>query len=90
MKYETVWVMFFQLCATKKGREYLRDKNSYFILRELHNTEKDKFVLLACENVIDILIKKEHEINIDNYHEHEVPDEVVPKLIEMDEDYLKE
>jgi hypothetical protein len=45
---------------------------------------------LACENVIDILIKKEEEINVDNYHEHEVPDEVVPKLIEMDEQYLKD
>jgi len=79
----------FQLCATKKGREYLRSKSSYFILRELYNVESDKNVKLACENVIDILIKKEEEINVDNYHEHEVPEDVIPKLIEMDENYLK-
>lgn len=46
-----------QLCATKKGREYLRENNAYVILRELHKWEKDKAVLLACENVVDILIK---------------------------------
>lgn len=80
----------FQLCATKKGREYLRNKNSYIILRELYNIESDKNVRLACENVIDILIKKEEEINVDNYHDHDVPEEVIPKLIEMDENYLKD
>lgn len=46
-----------QLCATKKGREILREKNTYVILRELHKWEKDKNVLLACENVVDILIR---------------------------------
>lgn len=46
-----------QLCATKKGREILRDKNTYIILRELHKSEKCKEVLLACENVVDILIR---------------------------------
>lgn len=46
-----------QLCATRKGRNYLRDNNAYIILRELHKCETDKAVLLACENVVDILIK---------------------------------
>lgn len=46
-----------QLCATKEGREILRDKNVYVILREYHKWEKDRAVLLACENVVDILIK---------------------------------
>ncbi len=46
-----------QLCATKKGREYLRDVNAYIILRELHKWEKDASALLACENVVDILIR---------------------------------
>ena len=80
----------FQLCATKKGRESLRSRNTYIILRELHNSEADKVVLLACENIIDILIKKEEEINLDNFHEHDIPDEIVPKLIEMDENYLND
>ena len=46
-----------QLCATRKGRQILREKNTYVILRELHRWEKDKNVLLACENVVDILIR---------------------------------
>lgn len=46
-----------QLCATKRGREILREKNTYIILRELHKSEKCKEVLLACENVVDILIR---------------------------------
>lgn len=46
-----------QLCATKKGRECMRDNNAYVILREFHKWEKDKAILLACENVVDILIK---------------------------------
>ena len=80
----------FQLCATIKGREYLRSKNTYYILRELYNVEQDKNVKLSCENVIDIMIKKEEEIGVDNYHEHQVPEDVVPKLVKMDEDYLKD
>ncbi len=97
-----------QLCATKYGREYLRNKNTYFILRELHKVtqitfnipcwlfnlfyqnEEDKVVRLACENVIDILIKREDEINLDNYHDHEIPEEVLPQLEEMDREYLKD
>ena len=65
-----------QLCATKKGREILRKQNTYLILRELHKVEKDETVLLACENVVDILIKKEDEINFDNYKKVEVPENV--------------
>lgn len=50
-----------QLCSTKKSREQLRQKGVYEILREYHKWEakegKDKDSLLACENVVDILIK---------------------------------
>lgn len=46
-----------QLCSKKVNREYVRDKNTYIILRELHKWEKDKKALLACENLVDILIR---------------------------------
>lgn len=50
-----------QLCATRKARDYLRLKGTYEILRELHKFELtdsgDRFALLACENVVDILIR---------------------------------
>jgi hypothetical protein len=52
-----VLVLLSQLCAKRSSRELMRDRNTYLILRELHKWEKDRMVLLACENVIDILIR---------------------------------
>ncbi|XP_058805971.1 protein HGH1 homolog [Phymastichus coffea] len=78
-----------QLCATKKTREYLRENNTYIILRELHKWEKEKTVLLACENVVDILIKTEEEIGLDNLKEIEIPEEYKKKFYEMDKQYIE-
>ena len=81
-----------QLCATRTGREIIRLRNAYPILKELHKIENDINVKLACENIVDILIKKEGsgEITVDNFHDVDVPPEVVPELQKMDEDYLKD
>ncbi|XP_012219886.1 protein HGH1 homolog [Linepithema humile] len=79
-----------QLCATKLGREYLREKNTYIILREFHKWEKDNKCLLACENVIDILIKTEEEIGVDNLKEVEVPSECTEKFYKMDQDFIED
>ena len=38
---------------------------------------------------MDILIKSEEEIKIDNYKDVEVPNDMVPELEKMDEPYLK-
>lgn len=77
-----------QLCATRKGREYLRSNGTYEILRELHkweNTEAgDKFCLLSCENVVDILIRKEDEIGEDNLKKLDVPNDLAKKFSDMD------
>jgi hypothetical protein len=48
---------------------WCRSKNAYIILRELHQQEKDREVALATENIIDILIKTEEEISLENYKE---------------------
>lgn len=83
-----------QLCATKKYRELLRAKGTYEILREYHKWEakvnKDNEALLACENVVDILIRKEEEIGLDNIKDVEVPEDIGKKFIEDDEAYLKD
>jgi len=79
-----------QLCATKSGREQLREKNIYVILRELHKTEKDRACLLAVENLVDILIKREDEINVENYKHLEVPEDLHDKFTQMDASYLKD
>jgi len=78
-----------QLCATRQGRELMREKNIYVILRQFHKQEEDEAVRLAAENLVDILIKREDEIKIDNYKEVDVPKDMVPELEKMDEPYLK-
>ncbi|XP_013103645.1 protein HGH1 homolog isoform X1 [Stomoxys calcitrans] len=83
-----------QLCSRRRSREHLRAKGVYEILREYHKWEanigKDKDCLLACENVVDILIKKEEEIGLDNYKQVEVPADVAEKFVKEDEEYLKD
>ncbi|XP_034180973.1 protein HGH1 homolog [Osmia lignaria lignaria] len=77
-----------QLCSTKKGREILRKNNTYVILREYHKWEKNKNALLACENVVDILIRTEEEIGLDNLKDVEVPSEYTEKFHKMDQDFI--
>ncbi|XP_018348837.1 PREDICTED: protein HGH1 homolog isoform X1 [Trachymyrmex septentrionalis] len=77
-----------QLCATKVAREMLREANTYLILRELHKWEKDKNCLLACENVVDILIKTEKEIGLDNLKEVEVPSAYTEMFHKMDKEFI--
>lgn len=77
-----------QLCATRKARDYLRSSGTYEILRELHKwectEEGDRFALLACENVVDILIRTEEEIGEDNLKQLDIPDDVIDKINNMD------
>ncbi|XP_070161571.1 protein HGH1 homolog [Polyergus mexicanus] len=77
-----------QLCATKVAREILREKNTYIILRELHKWEKEESCLLACENVVDILIKTEEEIGLDNLKEVDVPSEYTEKFHKINKDFI--
>nr|CAG4641831.1 EOG090X08WK [Eurycercus lamellatus] len=69
-----------QLCTTKFGREYLRSKNTYVILRELHKWEKDENVIAPLEHLVNILIRYEHEIGHDNLKEVEVPEDLTEKF----------
>lgn len=76
-----------QLCATRHGRIYLRDKCAYEILRELHkfehSPEGDARCFKACEDVVDILIKTEDEIGHDNLKQVEIPNDVMEKIEKM-------
>ncbi|XP_058823461.1 protein HGH1 homolog [Topomyia yanbarensis] len=73
-----------QLCATRKGREYLRGRGTYEVLRELHkfecSSEGDPRVLVACESVVDIIIRTEDEIGEDNLKMLDIPEDVLAKL----------
>ncbi|KAF5290061.1 hypothetical protein FQA39_LY14842 [Lamprigera yunnana] len=76
------------LCTLQVHREYIREQNTYIVVRELHKWEKNKKVLLACENLVDILIRTEEEIGKDNLKDLEIPDDLVKKFEKMDRDFL--
>lgn len=82
-----------QLCATRNAREFLRTKGTYEVLRELHKFEctddGDPSVLLACENVVDILIRTEDEIGEDNLKALDIPNDVLNKFSKMDSNLVE-
>lgn len=78
-----------KLCTKRFGREILRDNGVYYILREYHKWEKDATALLACENVVDILIQKEDEVGTEDFSTVNVPEDMKDKFQKMDEEYIE-
>ncbi|XP_024296625.1 protein HGH1 homolog isoform X1 [Oncorhynchus tshawytscha] len=72
------------LTATKVGRQFLKAKNTYVIMREFHNWEKEPHVAAACEKFIQVLIGDEPEPGMENLLEVEIPEDVAVKLKDMD------
>lgn len=79
-----------QLCATRECRKVIKDSGAYYVLRELHKTELCRPVVVACENLVDILISDEPEPGMENLKEVEVPDHLVEKFHKYNEELLKE
>ncbi|XP_032528209.2 protein HGH1 homolog [Danaus plexippus] len=77
-----------KLCAKRNIREVLRDNGVYYVLREYHKWEKDPNTLLACENVVDILIQKEEEVGAEDLSKVDIPEELKGKFEEMDKEYV--
>ncbi|XP_051949070.1 protein HGH1 homolog [Xyrauchen texanus] len=73
------------LTATKAGRENMKNKNVYPIMREFHKWEKDPQVISACEKLVQVLIGDEPETGMENLLEVEIPQDVVEKLKELDD-----
>ena len=69
-------MFIFQLCSTKSGRQYIKEKNAYVIIRELHKWEKDENVCKAIENLVQILIGDEPEDSLANLHQVEIPEKI--------------
>ncbi|KAL0961922.1 hypothetical protein UPYG_G00333400 [Umbra pygmaea] len=72
------------LTATKVGRQILKNKNAYCIMREFHNWEKEPQVIAACEKLIQALIGDEPEPSMENLLELEIPEDVEVKLKDME------
>lgn len=72
------------LTATKGGRQTLKNKNAYPIMREFHKWEKEPQVIAACEKLVQVLIGDEPDSGMENLMEVEIPDDVQQKLEELD------
>ncbi|CAL8336114.1 unnamed protein product [Lota lota] len=74
------------LTATKSGRQTLKKKNVYPIIRELHRWEQDANVNSACENLVQVLIGDEPEEGMENLLEVEVPEEMEERLRQAEQE----
>ncbi|KAM4612547.1 protein HGH1 homolog isoform 1-T2 [Polymixia lowei] len=72
------------LTATKTGRQILKKKNVYPIMREFHRWEQEPRAVTACEALVQVLIGDEPEPGMENLMEVQIPEEVEEKLKEMD------
>ncbi|KAH9525554.1 Protein hgh1 [Bulinus truncatus] len=79
-----------QLCATKFGRLYIKEKNAYVILRELHRWERDPKAKLECQKLCELLISDEPEENMEELHTVEVPTHLQENFNELDSELLKD
>ncbi|KAM3621007.1 uncharacterized protein V6R79_004862 [Siganus canaliculatus] len=70
------------LMATRSGRQTLKDKNVYPVIRELHKWEKNVHVRAACEKLVQILIGDEPAPGMENLMGVEIPEDVEQKLKE--------
>jgi len=50
------------LTATFEGREFLRQKKVYPVIRELHKSLEDETVMVLCEKLVDVLMGEESKI----------------------------
>ncbi|KAL4222372.1 Protein hgh1 [Mactra antiquata] len=76
-----------QLCATKKGRHYVKEKNTYVIMREYYAWERkqDPFNEISAMNLIDVLISDEPSEEFgENLKEVEIPEDLTDRFIQDD------
>lgn len=79
-----------QLCATKKCREHIKNSGAYYVLRELHKSESCRPVVVACENLVDILISDEPEPGMENLKDVHIPEHLTKKFEAYNKELLKE
>ncbi|XP_059144514.1 protein HGH1 homolog [Physella acuta] len=78
----------FQLCATKQARLYIKEKNAYVILRELHKWERDPKAKLACQKLCELLISDEPDEGMEELHAVDVPEDLQQKFEQLDKELL--
>lgn len=77
------------LCSTRNGRDYLRSKSVYPVVRELHKESNDEKVTELCDRVVQMLMRDEGEQKADNEEIEEIKD-MLGKIEEVDMDHKVE
>ncbi|XP_069945124.1 protein HGH1 homolog isoform X2 [Cherax quadricarinatus] len=77
-----------QLCITRAGREVMRKQNIYLILREHHKWEEDRHCIMLNEDLVNLLIRTEDEIGVEDLSSVEVPPDMARKFVEHDMEFL--
>ena len=80
-----MFLFLLQLCSTKKGRQFIKEKNAYVIFRELHKSESCEENVEALLKVIDILIADEPKEGMEELHTLEIPPDLEKKFHQEDE-----
>ena len=78
------------LTTTKSGREKLRAAKVYPIIRETHLAVEDEAVRHACDRLVQVIMRDEHEKKDDDSGGNATatqPDSALLKAEEDDEDY---
>ncbi len=78
------------MCTLKPCRQFVKDKNAYVILRELHTWEKDPAARVSTENLIQVLIADDPEPGMENLNEVEIPENVAKSLHKQDAETAKD
>ncbi|XP_052802188.1 protein HGH1 homolog [Mya arenaria] len=76
-----------QLCATRAGKKYIKDKNTYVIMREYFKWERemDPVNEIAAMNVIDMMIGDEPTEEFgENLKDVDIPEDVLKRFHEDD------
>ncbi|XP_071094394.1 protein HGH1 homolog [Haliotis cracherodii] len=79
-----------QLCSTRKWRLYIKEKNTYVIMRELHKWETDRVNNVAIMSLIDILIGDEPKEGMEDLHTVDIDKDLHKELDVALEEKLKE
>ncbi|KAH7957076.1 hypothetical protein HPB52_015059 [Rhipicephalus sanguineus] len=74
----------------QKCREHIKNSGAYYVLRELHKSESCRPVVVACENLVDILISDEPEPGMENLKDVDIPEHLTKKFEAYNEELLKE
>lgn len=72
------------LASRKSNRDYIKEKNAYVIMRELHKWETDSKAKAVCEKFVQILISDEPEKENENYEKVMIPEHLSKKFYEFD------